>query len=231
MLNEHWLICVSFAFKYQECNRTYLSNTFEYPLFLFSMASNSTDEDRPYTIDELLNIITADTGGLTMLPSNASDEVYPNVFIGEEWVYNLFEHVELMRNRFSNTLIILGGWVYNLFEHVELMRNRFSNTLIILGGWVYNLLEHVELMRNRFSNTLIILGGWVYNLLEHVELMRNRFSNTLIILGGWVYNLFEHVELMRNSYSNTMIIQTLDCSKYMQTWKEFEMILRKGHIY
>ena len=48
------------------------------------MASNSTDEDRPYTIDELLNIITADTGGLTMLPSNASDEVYPNVFIGEE---------------------------------------------------------------------------------------------------------------------------------------------------
>ena len=76
--------CQGYVFIFQECNRTYLSKTFEYPLLFFSMASNSTDEDRPYTIDELLNIITADTGGLTMLPSNASDEVYPNVFIGEE---------------------------------------------------------------------------------------------------------------------------------------------------
>jgi len=35
------------------------------------------------TVDELEDIITASTGGLTMLPSTAYDEVYPNVYIGE----------------------------------------------------------------------------------------------------------------------------------------------------
>lgn len=36
------------------------------------------------TVEELENIITASTGGLTMLPSSAYDEVYPDLYIGED---------------------------------------------------------------------------------------------------------------------------------------------------
>lgn len=36
------------------------------------------------TVADLENIITAKTGGITMLPSNAYDEVFPNLYIGEE---------------------------------------------------------------------------------------------------------------------------------------------------
>lgn len=41
------------------------------------------DEEK-CTVDELQNVITAPTGGLTMLPSTAYDEVYPNLYLGEE---------------------------------------------------------------------------------------------------------------------------------------------------
>lgn len=41
-------------------------------------------DDKPYTPDELLNIITAPSGGLIMMPNEACDEVYDNVFIGDE---------------------------------------------------------------------------------------------------------------------------------------------------
>ena len=43
-----------------------------------------TPDDKPYTPDELLQIITADTGGCTLLPSEDYDQVYPNLYIGEE---------------------------------------------------------------------------------------------------------------------------------------------------
>ncbi|KAL4224481.1 hypothetical protein ACF0H5_015182 [Mactra antiquata] len=54
------------------------------------MASKSGDhsesdiDDKPYTPEELQRIITAPSGGLTMLPSDPYDEVYPNLYIGEE---------------------------------------------------------------------------------------------------------------------------------------------------
>lgn len=50
------------------------------------MMANNDEEDfsRPYSPDDLLKIITAPSGGLTLLPSAAYDEVYPNIFIGEE---------------------------------------------------------------------------------------------------------------------------------------------------
>ncbi|CAG2223779.1 DUSP3 [Mytilus edulis] len=38
------------------------------------------DEEK-CTVDELQNVITAPTGGLTMLPSTAYDEVYPNLYL------------------------------------------------------------------------------------------------------------------------------------------------------
>uniref|UniRef100_A0A0B7BA16 Dual specificity protein phosphatase n=2 Tax=Arion vulgaris TaxID=1028688 RepID=A0A0B7BA16_9EUPU len=41
------------------------------------------DDDRPCTIQELDNIITAPTGGLTLYPSRAYDEVYDGIFVGE----------------------------------------------------------------------------------------------------------------------------------------------------
>ena len=52
------------------------------------MASGSSQDDvrddKPYTAEELERIITADTGGYTLLPSEAYDEVYPSLYIGEE---------------------------------------------------------------------------------------------------------------------------------------------------
>lgn len=44
---------------------------------------NPLDDDRPCTIEELMNIITAPTGGIVLLPSSPYDEVVDNVFIGE----------------------------------------------------------------------------------------------------------------------------------------------------
>ncbi|VDI60200.1 dual specificity phosphatase 3 [Mytilus galloprovincialis] len=43
------------------------------------------DEEK-CTVDELQNVITAPTGGLTMLPSTAYDEVYPNLYLGEDTI-------------------------------------------------------------------------------------------------------------------------------------------------
>ncbi|XP_045175129.2 dual specificity protein phosphatase 3-like [Mercenaria mercenaria] len=43
-----------------------------------------SDDDRPYTPDDLLKIINAPSGGLSMLPSDAYNEVYPNILLGEE---------------------------------------------------------------------------------------------------------------------------------------------------
>jgi len=36
------------------------------------------------TPEELVNILTFPSGGLMMLPGNPLDEVFPNLFIGEE---------------------------------------------------------------------------------------------------------------------------------------------------
>lgn len=41
-------------------------------------------DDKPYTPEELMNILVAPSGGMIMLPSHEYDEVYENVFIGEE---------------------------------------------------------------------------------------------------------------------------------------------------
>ncbi|XP_055899110.1 serine/threonine/tyrosine-interacting-like protein 2 [Biomphalaria glabrata] len=41
------------------------------------------DEDRPCSIEELENIITSPTGGLTMLPSTAFDKICEGIFLGE----------------------------------------------------------------------------------------------------------------------------------------------------
>ncbi len=35
------------------------------------------------TVDELLNIITFPSGGMTMLPSDGFNEVYPGIYLGE----------------------------------------------------------------------------------------------------------------------------------------------------
>lgn len=44
----------------------------------------TSDDDRPYTPEDLMKIINAPSGGLSMLPSDAYNEVYPNVLLGEE---------------------------------------------------------------------------------------------------------------------------------------------------
>ena len=49
-----------------------------------SGSSKTDDNDKPYTVEELERIITVDSGGMTMLPSEAYNEVYPNLYIGEE---------------------------------------------------------------------------------------------------------------------------------------------------
>lgn len=48
--------------------------------------SSSENDDGPYTPNELLEIITAPSGGMTLLPSESFDEVYPNLLIGEETI-------------------------------------------------------------------------------------------------------------------------------------------------
>lgn len=46
--------------------------------------ASSTDDNKPYTPDELMTIITAPSGGMLMAPSSAYDEVYEGIYIGEE---------------------------------------------------------------------------------------------------------------------------------------------------
>ena len=48
------------------------------------VVSDVLDDDRPYTPDDLMKIINAPSGGLSMLPSDAYNEVYPNILLGEE---------------------------------------------------------------------------------------------------------------------------------------------------
>ncbi|KAK7491423.1 hypothetical protein BaRGS_00017252 [Batillaria attramentaria] len=43
----------------------------------------AADAETPCTIEELDNIITASTGGLTVLPNTPYDEIIPGLFIGE----------------------------------------------------------------------------------------------------------------------------------------------------
>ncbi|KAL5006718.1 hypothetical protein ScPMuIL_015524 [Solemya velum] len=52
-------------------------------------------DEKPCTIEELTNIITAQTGGFTLLPSEDFDEVYPNIYIGDESIAR--DRVELKR--------------------------------------------------------------------------------------------------------------------------------------
>ncbi|CAG5123930.1 unnamed protein product [Candidula unifasciata] len=47
------------------------------------MTTLCDDDDRPCTIAELENIITAPSAGLTLYPGRAYDEVYDGIFIGE----------------------------------------------------------------------------------------------------------------------------------------------------
>ena len=41
-------------------------------------------QDALCTVDELMDIITAETGGMVVLPSSSYDEVYEGIFIGDE---------------------------------------------------------------------------------------------------------------------------------------------------
>ena len=62
-------------------------NTNHNAFFVGTMCESSRDDDidgKPYTVEEIDRIITADTGGLTLLPSDDYNEVYPNLYIGEE---------------------------------------------------------------------------------------------------------------------------------------------------
>lgn len=54
------------------------------------------------TIDRLQEIITAPSGGITMLPGTAFDEVYPNIFIGEESI--ALDRIELRRMGITHVL-------------------------------------------------------------------------------------------------------------------------------
>ncbi|XP_060070761.1 dual specificity protein phosphatase 3-like [Ylistrum balloti] len=46
--------------------------------------ATETTPDYPCTPEELTDIITSPCGGLCMMPSDAYNEVFPNIFIGEE---------------------------------------------------------------------------------------------------------------------------------------------------
>ena len=41
------------------------------------------DDDRPCTVEELENVLTAPSGGMSMTPSDAYNEVYDGIYIGE----------------------------------------------------------------------------------------------------------------------------------------------------
>lgn len=48
------------------------------------MAKSKQSKSATCTPEELDDILTAPSGGLQMLPSNAYDEVYPGIYVGEE---------------------------------------------------------------------------------------------------------------------------------------------------
>lgn len=52
-----------------------------------SKGKSKPQEEPTCTTEELMNIITAPSGGMVMLPSNGHDEVFPGIYIGEEYVY------------------------------------------------------------------------------------------------------------------------------------------------
>ncbi|XP_050408295.1 dual specificity protein phosphatase 3 isoform X2 [Patella vulgata] len=47
------------------------------------MANINSKEDKPCTIEELMAIITAPTGGFVMLPNTDCDEVFPGIILGD----------------------------------------------------------------------------------------------------------------------------------------------------
>lgn len=54
------------------------------------MAKSKQSKSATCTPEELDDILTAPSGGLQMLPSNAYDEVYPRIYVGEEYVISIF---------------------------------------------------------------------------------------------------------------------------------------------
>ena len=44
------------------------------------------DNERPCTVEELDNILTAPSNGMSMCPSDAYNEVYEGIYIGEGYV-------------------------------------------------------------------------------------------------------------------------------------------------
>lgn len=59
------------------------------------MAKSKQSKSVTCTPEELDDIITAPSGGLQMLPSNAYDEVYPMIYVGEEYVFSMFRLYEI----------------------------------------------------------------------------------------------------------------------------------------
>lgn len=55
------------------------------------MAKSKQSKSATCTPEELDDILTAPSGGLQMLPSNAYDEVYPRIYVGEEYVISSIE--------------------------------------------------------------------------------------------------------------------------------------------
>lgn len=59
------------------------------------MAKSKHSRSVTCTPEELDDIITAPSGGFQMLPSNAYDEVYPGIYVGEEYVVSIFKFYEI----------------------------------------------------------------------------------------------------------------------------------------
>lgn len=59
------------------------------------MAKSKQSKSVTCTPEELYDIITAPSGGLQMLPNNAYDEVYPGIYVGEEYVFSMFRLYEI----------------------------------------------------------------------------------------------------------------------------------------
>ncbi len=51
--------------------------------FYFSENNTISRKEETCTVDEMLNIITFPSGGMTMLPSDGFNEVYPGIYLGE----------------------------------------------------------------------------------------------------------------------------------------------------
>ena len=65
------------------------------------MAKSGKSNPATCTPEELDEIINAPSGGIQMLPSNAYDEVYPGIYIGEEYVALLRFHFKLTKFIFN----------------------------------------------------------------------------------------------------------------------------------